>query len=110
MKEIWQEINDNEYILEQSLKTLRLNGEASALAEKEYRVAKSRHTLTLKAQGYPTTIIPDIVKGLPDVAELDLKRKIADVTYKANLEAINVYKKKSEDLRMFFEKEYYNAK
>lgn len=104
--EIWEEINLNQSMLEQSLNTLRKNGEASAQAEREYRIAKSRAMLNLKAKGYPVTLIPDIVKGLNDVAELDLKRHIAEVVYKANLEAINIYKKKSDDLRMYFEKEW----
>lgn len=103
---IWEEINVNQSMLEQSLRTLRQNGEASAEAEREYRIAKSKAILSLKAKGYPVTLIPDIVKGLSDVAELDLKRHIAEVTYRANLEAINIYKKKSEDLRMIFEKEW----
>lgn len=106
--EIWEEININQAMLEQSLRTLRTNGEAAAEAERDYRVAKSQAVLNLKAKGYPVTLIPDIVKGLSDVAELDLKRHIAEVTYRANIEAINIYKKKSEDLRMIFEKEYYH--
>jgi len=110
MKDIWQEINDNQKALESCLKTLRKNGEASALAERDYRVLKSQKILELKSQGYPVTIITDIVKGMPDVAELDLKRSIAEVTFKANIEAINIYKKKSDDLRITYEKEYSNDK
>ena len=108
MREIWEEININQAMPEQSLRTLRQNGEASAEAEREYRKAKSKAILTLKSKGYPVTLIPEIVKGLDDIADLDFKRNVAEVTYKANLEAINVYKKKSDDLRMIFEKEYYH--
>ena len=108
--EIWEEINANEAELERSLATLKKNGEASALAEREYRVAKTKAILELKIKGYPVTLIPEIVKGLSDVAELDVKRHIAEVTYRANLEAINIYKKKSDDLRMIFEKEWSGSK
>lgn len=103
---IWDEINHNEAMLEAALGTLRKNGEASAAAEKDYRLAKARAIITLREKGYPTTLIPDLVKGLSDVAELDYKRNIADVVYKANLETINVLKKKSDDLRIIYEKEW----
>lgn len=110
MKEIWDEINDNQRMLELSLKTLRSNGEASAIAERDYRIEKSKKILEYKSKGYPATLITDIVKGLPEVADLDLKRSIADVTFRSNLEAINIYKKKSDDLRITYEKEYSNAR
>ena len=109
-KTIWDEINENELALEEALRTLKGRGESSALAERDYRVAKTQAILKLKEKGYPVTLIPDIVKGLSDVAELDLKRHIAEVLYKANLEAINIYKKKSDDLRMYFEKEWNNTR
>ena len=107
---IWDEINHNEQMLEASLNTLRKNGEASAEAEREYRMAKTKAILNLREKGYPTTLIPELVKGLKDVADLDFQRNIAEVVYKANLEAINVYKKKSDDLRMIYEKEWNNTK
>lgn len=110
MKDILTEINDNQFALESCLKTLRKNGNASAEAERDYRVKKAEIILKLKSEGYPVTLIPDLAKGNSEVAMLDLKRNIADVQYKANLEAINIYKKKSDDLRMWFEMEYYNDK
>ena len=110
MMEIWEEINHNQAMLEASLNPLRKNGEASAAAERDYRIAKSKAILNMKEKGYPVTLIPELVKGLKDVAELDFKRNIAEVVYKANMEAINVYKKKSDDLRMYFEKEYSNTR
>ena len=97
---IYEEINHNEALLETSLNTLRKNGTAAAEAEREYRLAKTKAILMLREKGYPTTLIPELVKGLKDVA---------DVVYKANLEAINVYKKKSDDLRMIYEKEWNNS-
>ena len=107
---IWDEINHNEAMLEASLNTLRKNGEASAEAEREYRIAKTKAILNLREKGYPTTLIPELVKGLKDVADLDFQRNIAEVVYKANQEAINVYKKKSDDLRIIYEKEWSNTK
>ena len=104
--EIWEEINSNEALLEASLKTLKSNGAAAAEAERDYRVAKTKAILMLRDKGYPTTLIPEIVKGLKDVAELDFRRNVAYVVYYSNKEAINVYKKKSDDLRAIYEKEW----
>ena len=64
----------------------------------------------LREKGYPTTLIPEIVKGLKDVAELDFRRNVADVVYYSNKEAINVYKKKADDLRAIYEKEWSGTK
>lgn len=107
---VWDEINENEQRLEQALNNLKYTGRASAEALRDCHIAKAQAVLNMKAKGYPVTLIPDIVKGLSDVAELDLKRNIAEVNYKANLEAINVYKKKSDDLRMYFDKEWSGTK
>ena len=107
--ELWEQINANQYAMKQSLRSLRPNYEAWAKADTEYHIAKSKKILELDAQGMSKTLINDIVKGLPDVAELDLKRKIAEGTYKANFEAINVYKQEAQTLRMYYEKEYTNA-
>lgn len=108
--DIWVEIDRNELDLEQSLKTLRHNGIENAEAERKYRVLKAKKILELKDKGYPATLIIDIVKGMEDVAKLKFERDVAESVYKANLEAINVYKKKSDDLRMYFEKEYSNVR
>ena len=108
--ELWEEITQNEQYLEEALRTLRKNGEAAAEAERDYRIAKSKAILTLKEKGYPVTLITEIVKGLKDVAELDFRRNVAEVVYYANKESINVYKKKADDLRAIYEKEYVNVK
>lgn len=104
--EIWEEINYNEQALEDNLNKLGFNCKKSAEAEREYRIAKAQLMLKLRQQGMPITLIPDLVKGDKDVSLLALQRDIAEGIYKANLEAINIYKKKSDDLRLYFEKEY----
>lgn len=108
--EVWEEIEQNEERLEESLKTLRSNWIAYAQAERDYRIAKAHGILDLKSKGYPTTLIPDLVKGLGNVADLDFKRRVAEATYKSNIEAINVFKQKANDLRMYFDSEWRNTK
>ena len=106
----WLEIQHNQAMLEASLNTLRENGEASAAAYREYHIAKTKAILTLREKGYPTTLIPELVKGVKDVADLKFKSDVADVVFQANKEAINVYKKKADDLRVIYEREYSNTK
>lgn len=78
--------------LDSALATLRKNGIEWAEAEYEYRKLKTKEILRLKDEGYPATLIIDIVRGLGEVPELDFKRNSAKVVYSANAEAINVKK------------------
>lgn len=107
---IWIEIQHNEQMLEASLNTFRKNGEASAEAYRDYHILKTKGMLRLKEMGYPATLIPELVKGLTDVADAKFKSDVAEVVYQANKEAINVYKKKADDLRVIYEREYTNTK
>ena len=52
-----------------------------------------KYQFTERANGTPVTIIADLCKGDKEIATLKIQRDIAEVDYKANLEAINVYKK-----------------
>lgn len=108
--ETWQEISENEQRLEESLRTLKSNWVQFAQADRDYRIAKAHAILELKSKGYPATLIPDIVKGYGNVPDLSFKRMIAEATYKSNIEAINVFKQKANDLRMYFESEWRNTK
>ena len=45
--------------LDESIKRLRKNGNASAEAEREYQVAKNQTILRLKEEGYPVTLITE---------------------------------------------------
>lgn len=87
------EIQAKDQKLNQALKLLRKNGTEFAKAERDYKVALSKKALSLRAnEDMPVTLIDKVIYGLPDIADLRLKRDIAEATYKANQEAINVYK------------------
>lgn len=104
--EIWEEIELNEQAMSEAQRTLLPNWMNYCKAKQEYHIAKAKAILKLRTDGCPATLILDIVKGIDVVAELGYKRDIAEAIYKSNIEAINVYKQKANDLRMFFEKEY----
>lgn len=68
------------------MKTLGLE---KAKTEKEYKVRQAQEILKLKADKYPATLIMELVKGNAEVAELRLKRDIAESSYFVGLEAMN---------------------
>ena len=90
--ELWLETIEIEKQLNQALSTLRQNGLAYCEAERQYQMQKSKEIMRLKSEGYPITLIPQIVKGLENVADLDFERNRLEVIYKANQEAINIKK------------------
>jgi hypothetical protein len=55
---------------------VRQNNEL-AEAEAEYRIAKKKKILQLRADGMSVTLIPDLVKGDEEVAKLMLRRDLA---------------------------------
>ncbi len=106
---LWAEVEKVKNQLDQALSTCRKNGLEWAEAERKYRLKKSQEELRLRNENYPVTLIPDIVKGLSEVADLDFKRNVAMVTYKANQEAILVKKLELKTLESELEREYVNV-
>lgn len=90
--ELWEEIIEIERQLDQALSTLRENGIKYCEAERQYQMAKSKEIMRLKSEGYPITLIPQVVKGIKEIADLDFERNKWEVVYKANQEALNVKK------------------
>ena len=103
---LWEEVEEVKKQLDQALSTWRSNGIIWAEAERRYRKKKSQEILRLKGEGFPVTLIPDIVKGLDEVADLDYERNVAYVVYKSNGEAINVKKAEFKALENELEREY----
>ena len=89
---IFQLLQDKVQELEKSVKALRKTGNEYAEANHNYKIAVSQTALRLKDEGMPVTLIDKVIYGHPDVAELRLKRDIAEVLYKANQEHINATK------------------
>ncbi len=104
--ELWEEIIEIERQLNQALSTLRENGIKYCEAERQYQMAKSKEILRLKTEGYPITLIPQVVKGIESIAELDFVRNSAEVVYKANQEAINIKKLELRVKESEVEREY----
>lgn len=104
--ETWLEILQIQKQMDEALLTLRENGNAYALAEKEYRIAKAKKILELRNEGVAVTIIPDLAKGDEEIAALDFKRNIAKTLFESNKEALGVKKMEFSMYRTYYEKEY----
>ena len=95
--------------LTRSIKVLRANGQKLAEAEKDYKMILRQEALKLRANDMPVTLINSIVYGIPGVAEKRFNRDVADATYKANQEHINVTKLKLRILENQLAREWGNA-
>jgi len=98
-----QKLIDN---LNISIKELRISGNALAEAERDYKVLLRQECLKLRDEGMAVTIIDRICYGIPSVAEARFKRDVAEVKYKANMEAINTYKLMIRIIQNQIDKEY----
>lgn len=78
--------------LNTSIKMLRKTGTEFAEAERDYKILLSQESLRLKDSGMAVTLIDKAVYGIKKVAEARFRRDVAEATYKANQESINVLK------------------
>lgn len=103
--ELQKKINE----LNISIKKLRETGTDYAEAEKEYKITLRNEALKLRAEkGMPVTLIQQVVYGVPEVAEKRFKRDVKEAVYKANMEAINVFKLQVRIIEAQLQREYGN--
>ena len=86
------ELQEKVRLTDQALMQLGKRGETYAKAEREYRVELQQEILKQRDAGTPVTIISDICRGTPAIAQKKFERDVAEISYKSALEAINVYK------------------
>lgn len=78
--------------LMQELEALRRTGQQYAENEAEYRKALRIAILEERSKGTPVTVISDLCRGRPDIAEKKQLRDCAEALYKASGEAIMALK------------------
>lgn len=105
-QDLYMTLQDKVAMLDESLKQVGRRGRLYAKAEQDYRVALSKKIITERDKGVPVTIISDICRGSAEIAALRFARDVAEVTYKAALEAINVYKLQVRLLESQIDREY----
>ena len=90
--DLFNELQDKVKLLDTALGMLGKRGKEHAHSEQDYRIALASKMLIEREKGTPVTIINDLCRGDKDIALMKFKRDCAEVNYKANLEAINIYK------------------
>ena len=78
--------------LNTSIKMLRKTGTDFAEAERDYKILLRAETLKLRDSGLAVGLVDKTVYGVKAVAEARFRRDVAEATYKANQESINVLK------------------
>lgn len=108
-QELFEEMQEKTMLLDKALEMCGKRGRAYSKSHKEYRIALRKAMLEEREKGTPVTILSDICRGRPDIAELCMQRDIAEVVYKASMEAINVYKLEVNLLREQIDREWNRA-
>lgn len=74
--------------LDPYVEEFRRSGTAFAEADRAYHVAKTTEALRLKAEGMSATLIAQVIKGMPDVADARFEMIRAQELHRADLEGI----------------------
>ena len=81
-------------------------GRDKAEAERAYRVELAKTMLALRADGMPVSIIGDICRGIPEVADLRCRRDCAETDYEANREAHYMHRQRADMYRELIKVEW----
>jgi hypothetical protein len=92
--------------LNSCIRALGRLAKSAAETEREYRVELAKAMLKLQAEGKAATIIPDLARGDPFVADLKQKRDFAEAYYKSNIECINAIKTEMRILEGYMKQEW----
>lgn len=95
-QQIFEELNKCTLALSKGNIEQKRLGLEKAKAERDYRIKYNQKMLKLKAEKCQTTLIQALVKSDPEVAELAMKRDIAESSYYTEISA-------SENLRLEIE-------
>ncbi|MFY9421450.1 MAG: hypothetical protein WAP91_00355 [Bacilli bacterium] len=105
-QDLYLELSIKVELLDKALRALGERGREYAKAEHDYRVALAQKILIERDRGTPVTIISDVCRGDKVIAKLKFERDVAEVVYKAAMEAINTYKLQIKILENQIEREW----
>lgn len=108
MQDLINDVSAITRLLDIALRELGKRGKKYAESEKNYRVELAKAMLIEREAGLPVTILSDICRGKSSIAHLKFERDVAEADYKANIEAINIYKLKLKILENQIEREWKN--
>jgi len=81
-------MSEKNRMLSKKNEELKELGEQCAILNREYRIARAKKILELKAEKHPATLIVDICKGDEGVAQLKSEAETAKVIYNSCRESI----------------------
>ena len=105
-QDLMQELAAKVSLMDAALVQLGKRGRTYAEAEQNYRVMLAKKITIERDKGTPVTIISDVCRGDQGIAKAKFERDVAEITYKAALEALNVYKLQIRILENQIEREY----
>jgi hypothetical protein len=88
MQDLQIELNKYKNDLNKAITIIRERGKNRAIAERDYRVELAKEILRLRAEGMLVTIISDLCLGNENIADLKVKRDIAETLYESNMQFI----------------------
>lgn len=100
------ELNNLISQLDEAVRRLSYNGKVYANAEREYKISLSETALKLRQGDMAIGMIDKVIYGVKSVADKRFQRDVAEATYKANQEAINVYKLRIRILHEQIQQDY----
>lgn len=106
--ELYYTLQEKTKQLDMSIKQLRRSGTEYAEAERAYKVLLRQECLKLRDEGMAIGMIDKTCFGIQSVADARFKRDVAEVVYKANLEAINSIKLQMRLIEAQLSREYGN--
>lgn len=92
MSDLWTESQRLMALNQERVSQMRQAGVRLAENEAAYRKALAVALMEERAKGTPVTIVGDICRGRPDIADLKMRRDAAEANYRAFAEEINVNK------------------
>ena len=88
MQDLMIELKKQLKTLDRAIAALVERGKEKAEAERDYRVALQKEILIQRDAGMPVTIINDVWRGKAEIADLKMKRDIAETMWETCLQKI----------------------
>jgi len=92
--------------LNQVITEMKKRGRKLAECEADYRVALAQKILTLRAEGFPATIMSDVCRGDREISRLRLQRDIAKTEYEVSSEFLQTLKLQIRVLQAEIERDF----
>lgn len=105
-QDLMLELQNKVALLDAALRQLGARGRDFAKAEQDYRVALAQKIAVEREKGTPVSIMSDVCRGDREIARMKFDRDVAEITYKAAMEACNVYKLQLRILENQIDREY----